>query len=151
MTASLSDILTTQKNGVVAINGLNQTLKQIEGDLPCICTNLANITTQLEGLVSGSNPTNSSGTVVATTASVVVGKGIMFSISIPATSGSNQVLIYDSATTGGIASSNLIYGSLPANASNFVPYRDVRIHYEHGLVVVCQTGMSCVVSYTPNI
>jgi len=27
MPASLDDLLTTQKNGVVAINGLNQTLK----------------------------------------------------------------------------------------------------------------------------
>jgi hypothetical protein len=128
MAASLDDILTTQKNGVIAINGLNQTLRTISN-----------------------NPTNSSNTVVATTASVVVGKGILFSISIPATSGSNQILIYDSATVGGIAASNLIYGSLPANAANFVPYRDVRIHYEHGLVIVAGTGMSCVVSYTPNI
>jgi hypothetical protein len=128
MAASLDDILTVQKNGVIAINGLNQTLRTISN-----------------------NPTNSSGTVVATTASVVVGKGILFSISIPATSGSNQVLIYDSATVGGIAASNLIYGSLPANAANFVSYRDVRIHYEHGLVIVAGTGMSCVVSYTPNI
>lgn len=151
MTASLADILTTQKNGVVAINGLNQTLKQIEADLPCICTNLAGILVQLQDIVAGNNPTNSHSTVVATTSQVVVGSGIMFSISIPATSGSNQVLIYDSATTGGIAASNLIYGSLPANASNFVPYRDVRIRYTNGIVIVAQTGMSCVVSYTPNI
>lgn len=33
MPASLDDILTTQKNGVVAINGLNQTMRQIEADL----------------------------------------------------------------------------------------------------------------------
>jgi hypothetical protein len=61
------------------------------------------------------------------------------------------VLLYDSATTGGIANSNLIYSSLPANASNFVPYRDIRIHVANGLVVVAQTGMSAVVSYTLNI
>jgi len=61
------------------------------------------------------------------------------------------VLIYDSATTGGTAASNLIYGSLAANSSNFVPYRDVRIRYRTGIVVVAGTGMSCVVSYTPNI
>jgi hypothetical protein len=151
MAASLDDILTTQKNGVVAINGLNQTLRTIEADLPCICTNLAGILVQLQDLVSGSNPTDSHATVVATTSQVVVGSGIMFSVSIPATSGSNQVLIYDSASTGGIAASNLIYGSLPANASAFVPYRDVRIRYTNGLVIVAGTGMSCVVSYTPNI
>jgi hypothetical protein len=140
MSASLADILTTQKNGVVAINGLRTILQTIADEV-----------TIIGGFAGSNTPTNSSGTVVATTAQVVVGKGVMFSISIPATSGSNQVLIYDSATTGGIAASNLIYGSLQANASGFVPYRDVRIHYEHGLVVVCQTGMSAVVSYTPNI
>ena len=152
--ASLDDILTTQKNGVVAINGLNLTAKAIEADLPCICTNLAAISaslTTIAGFAGSQSPTNSFGTVVATTTLAVAGKGILFSVSIPATSGSNQVLIYDSATTGDIAASNLIYGSLPANAANFVPYRDVRIHYENGLVIVAGTGMSCVVSYTPNI
>jgi len=105
----------------------------------------------LNTILSNLNPSTSSPTVVATTTQVVVGKGVLFSVSIPASSGSNQVLIYDSATVGGIGSSNLIYSSLPANASNFVPYRDVRIHYSNGLVVVAQTSMSCVVSYTPNI
>ena len=140
MGASLDDILTTQKNGVIAINNLSGYLQT-----------LATEVTILAGFAAGNNPTNSCPTVVATTTSIVVGKGIMLSISIPASSGSNQVLIYDSATVGGIGSSNLIYASLPANASNFVPYRDTRIHYSNGLVVVCQTGMSAVVSYTPNI
>jgi hypothetical protein len=135
MAASLDDILTTQKNGVVAINGLNKILQS---------------TADNTLIVANSIPTNSSATVIATTAQAVVGAGIFLSISIPATSGSNQVLIYDSATTGGIAASNLIYGSLPANASAFVPYRDVRIRYTNGLVIVAGTGMSCVVSYTPN-
>jgi len=131
--ASLDDILTTQKNGVIAINNLSQYWKTIAS-------------------FAGSNsPTDSHPPVVATTDQVVVGKGIIFSISIPAFSGSNQVLIYDSATTGGIGASNLIYGSLAANAANFVPYRDVRLRYSNGIVIVAQTGMSCVVSYTPNI
>lgn len=43
MAASLDDILTTQKNGVVAINGLNQTMKEIEADLVIADTNLAAI------------------------------------------------------------------------------------------------------------
>jgi hypothetical protein len=138
--AGLDDILSTQKNGVIAINGLRALMQTISD-------NLAIIT----GFAGSNSPTNSCPTVVATTSQAVVGKGILFSVSIPATSGSNQVFIYDSATTGGIGASNLIYGSLPANASNFVPYRDVRIHYSNGLVIVAQTGMSCVVSYTPNI
>jgi len=128
--ASLDDILSTQKNGVIAINGLHDALNTILSNL---------------------NPSTSSSTVVATTTQVVVGKGVLFSVSIPASSGSNQVLIYDSATVGGIGSSNLIYASLPANATYFLPYTDVRIHYSNGLVIVAQTSMSCVVSYTPNI
>lgn len=138
--ASTDDILSTQKNGVIAINGLRTTLQTISDNIALITI-----------YASGSNPSTSSPTVVATTTQVATGKGLLYSVSIPATSGSNQILIYDSATVGGIGSSNLIYASLPANAANFVPYRDVRIHYSNGLVVVAQTGMSCVVSYTPNI
>ena len=41
MAASLDDILTTQRNGVIAINNLGQKLALIEADLPCVCTNLA--------------------------------------------------------------------------------------------------------------
>jgi len=133
MGASLDDILTTQKNGVIAINNLASYLQSIVSEI----TNVV--------------PTTSSAPVVATTTQVFTGKGLLYSISIPLTSGSNQVLLYDSATTGGIANSNLIYSSLPANAANFVPYRDIRIHVTNGLVVVAQTGMSAVVSYTPNI
>jgi len=127
--ASLDDILTTQKNGVVAINGLRNTL-QI--------------------LTSSTIPSNSSATITATSSLVVVGNGILLGISIPATSGSNTVSVYDSATVAGIASTNLIYGSLAANASAFVPYREVKIRYTRGLVVVAGTGMSCVIPYTPN-
>jgi hypothetical protein len=134
--ASLDDILTTQKNGVVAINGLQGLLQTISDNSTIISY--------------GSIPTKTSATVVAATAQSVVGSGILLSVSIPAISGSNTVLIYDSATVGGIASSNLIYGSLPANASGFVPYHDVRIRYTNGLVVVAGAGMSCVVSYTPT-
>jgi len=138
--ASLDDILTTQKNGVVAINGLRGIMQTISDNLVI-----------LAGYATDNIATITCPTVVATTTQVVVGKGVLFNISIPATSGSNQVLIYDSATVGGIASSNLIYASLPANATNFVPYRDIRLHYSNGLVVVAQAGMSCVVSYTPNL
>ena len=137
--ASLDDILTTQKNGVVAINGLRAVLQTISDNVSILATDASN-----------SIPSNSCATVVATTAQAVVGSGILLGVSIPATSGSNTVTVYDSATVGGIGSANLIYGSLPANASAFVPYRDVRIRYTNGLVVVAGTGMSCVVSYTPS-
>ena len=41
MAASLDDILTTQKNGVVAINGLNAILKGIQTALEQIAINTA--------------------------------------------------------------------------------------------------------------
>jgi len=138
--ASLDDILTTQKNGVIAINSLVGYLSTIAGN-----------TTSLVTGATYAIPTTSCPPVVATTTQVFTGKGLLYSVSIPLTSGSNQVLLYDSATTGGISNANLIYQSLAANAANFVPYRDIRIHVTNGLVVVAQTGMSAVISYTPNI
>lgn len=138
--ASTDDILSTQKNGVIAINGLRTILQTISDNIALIAV-----------YAPGNNPSVSSPTVVATTTQVVTGKGLLYNVSIPATSGSNQIFVYDSATVGGIGASNLIYASLPANAANFVPYRDVRIRFVNGLVVVAQAGMSCVVSYTPNI
>jgi hypothetical protein len=144
MAASLDDILTTQKNGVVAINGLNQTLKLIEADLPCICTNLA-------ALAANSFPSTVSPTIAASTTTLVVaGSGKVFSVSIPVHAGSAQVYIYDSATTGGIAASNCIYASLPSNAASFTPYQTVQLPYTNGLVLKTDAGMNFCVGYTPN-
>lgn len=150
MPASLDDILTTQKNGVVAINGLNQTLKLIEGDLPCICTNLASIVIQLQDLNANSYPSTVSDTIQASTTSLVVaGSGRIFAVSIPTHSGSAQISIYNSATTGGIAATNLIYKSLPSNAAAFVPYQTVNLAYTNGIVIVTDAGITCCVAYTP--
>lgn len=160
MTASLSDILTTQKNGVVAINGLNQTLKLIEADLPCLCTNLAalnvimgDILTQLEQIATNTliavPQTNSPTYLASTTNLVVAGAGVLHSISIPIHGGSSQVSVYDSATTGGIAATNLIYKSLPSNAANFLSYEIITMPYTAGLVVVTDAGINAAVAYTP--
>ena len=154
MTASLSDILTTQKNGVVAINGLNQTLKAIEADLPCICTNLAAIVVQLEQIATNGllvAPSLMSPTVAASTTQLIVaGTGRLFAVSIPVHSGSNQIYVYDSATTGGIAASNLIFSCLPANTTGWQTYYDVNLAYTHGLVIKTDASMNCAVSYTPT-
>ena len=148
--ASLDDILTTQKNGVVAINGLNQTFKMIEADLPCICTNLAAIVVQLQGLTSNLYPSTVSATVQASTTSLIVaGSGRIFAVSIPTHSGSSQIEVYNSATTGGIAASNLIYKSLPSNAASFVPYETVNLAYTDGIVIKTDAGITCCVAYTP--
>ena len=135
--ASLDDILTTQKNGVVAINGLNQILKLIEEDLNKIATN--------------SYPSNVSATVLAsTTTLVMVGSGKVFSVSIPVHAGSAQVYIYDSATTAGITAANCIYTSLPSNSASFTPYQTVQLPFKNGLVLKAETGMNFCVGYTPN-
>jgi hypothetical protein len=154
MPASLDDILTTQKNGVVAINGLNQTLKLIEADLPCICTNLAAIVTQLELLVVNTSlavPSLMSPTVAASTTQLIVaGSGRLFAVSIPVHSGGSQIRVYNSATTGGIAASNLIFQSLPSNTSGWMTYYTVNLAYTNGLVIATDASTNCAVSYTPN-
>jgi len=150
MAASLDDILTVQKNGVIAINGLNQTLKTIEADLPCICTNLAAIVVQLEGLATNLYPSTVSATIQASTTSLIVaGSGRIFAVSIPTHSGSAQIEVYNSATTGGIAATNLIYKSLPSNASTFTPYETVNLAYTNGIVIKTDAGITCCIAYTP--
>lgn len=154
MSASLTDILTTQKNGVVAINGLNQTLKEIEADLPCICTNLAAILVQLEQIAINtalSLPSLMSPTVAASTTQLIVaGSGRLFAVSIPTHSGSSQIRIYDSATTGGVAANNLIFQSLPSNTTGWLTYYTVNLAYTNGIVIATDASTTCAVSYTPN-
>jgi len=153
MPASLDDLLTTQKNGVVAINGLNQSLRLIEADLPCICTNLAAIVVQLEQIAINtalSIPSLMSPTVAASTTQLIVaGAGRIFAVSIPTHSGSSQIFVYDSATTGGIAASNLIFASLPSNTTGWATYYSVNLAYSNGLVIKTDASTTCAVSYTP--
>jgi len=140
MAASLDDILTTQKNGVVAINGLNAILKGIQTALEQIAIN-----------TSLAIPSFMSPTVPASTTQLIIaGSGRLFAVSIPTHSGSSQVRVYDSATTGGVAATNLIYQSLPSNTSGWQTYYTVNLAYTNGLVVVTDASTTCAVSYTPN-
>ena len=139
--ASLDDILTTQKNGVVAINGLQGLLQTISDN----STFVANST----------YPSTVSATVVgASTTLIASGSGKIFSVSIPYHSGSAQVYIYDSATTAGLAApdvaTNLIYASLPSNAATFTPYQTVQLPYKNGLVLKAEANTTFCVGYTPN-
>ena len=128
--ASLDDVLTTQKNGVIAINGLRASLA---------------------ALASRFAPSTTSPTIAAaTTALIVAGTGRLCSVSIPVSAGANIVSVYDSATTGAIAAANCIYTSLPASAAEFVSYQDMSPRYYRGLVVVTGSGMNANVSYTPD-
>ena len=153
MAASIDDLLTTQKNGVVAINGLNQTLRLIEADLPCICANLSSLLAQitiLAGNSANSYPSTISNTIApSTTYLEYVGAGKLFSVSIPIHAGSAQIYIYDSATTAGVSDANLIYASQPSNAASFTPYQTVQLPFTRGLVLKTDAGMNFCVGYTP--
>jgi len=168
MPASLDDLLTTQKNGVVAINGINQALLTVAGNLPCICTNLAAINSNLTALnvimgdiqtaieqiainMALAIPSFMSPTVPASTSQLIVaGAGRLFAISIPTHSGGSQIRIYDSATVGGILPDNLIFQSLPSNTTGWQTYYTVNLAYTAGIVVVTDASTSCAVSYTPS-
>jgi hypothetical protein len=133
MTVGISDILTTQKNGVVAINNLNKTLANV-GLL------LANFPLAI--------PTATSVTVAASTTQLVrAGSGRLFGVSIPTHSGSSQIYIYDSATVGGVAATNLIFSTLPSNTSGWLSYYDVNLVYASGLVIKTDASTTCAVSY----
>ena len=145
--ASLDDILTTQKNGVVAINNLNKTLANVGlliADIAAQITIIANNTVSLF-------PSFTSATIAASTTHLeVVGSGKLYAVSIPTHSGANSIYIYDSATTAGISTANLIYGSLKASEANFLSYETISMAYQKGLVIKTDASMTCCVSYTPD-
>jgi len=131
--ASLDDILTTQKNGVVAINGLNRILQAISDNIVTI---------------SGwSGPSETSATVATSPVLVIAGSGKIYGISVVVHSGSSTASIYDSATTGGIAATNLLYVT-PSSPAGFYP---LALTYSNGIVLVGgAAGLQFCVSYSPN-
>ena len=135
--ASLDDILTTQKNGVIAINSLNQTLGNILIDLDGLVSDYSAFVAQYV-----STPLVGAGTYQA-----YVGTGRLVAISIPIHSGSGQFYVYDCATVGAQANSNLIFASLPSNASSFTPYQTVNLPFTLGLSVKADANVSGVVAY----
>ena len=79
--ASLDDILTTQKNGVVGVNGLNQTFQRAQG-------------------------TNTSTTVTSSTL-VVTGKGYLVNVSV-LVPGSTDGLVHNATTTAAASAINAL-------------------------------------------
>lgn len=134
------DILTVQKNGVIAINNLAVYFKRIADDLDQIVIN------------TGANfPSSTSATIApSTTTLITTGSGKIYGVSIPIHSGSAQISVYNSATVAGISNDNLIYRSLPSNAAGFLPYEIVTMVYTAGIVIATDAGMYCCVTYTPN-
>ena len=82
--ASLDDILTTQKNGVVALNNVFQALAIL-------------------------NPTSTSETVTSSSL-IITGKGRLLSFSV-VVAGSSSGLIYNSGTPTGGSASNALVGT----------------------------------------
>ena len=135
--ASLDDILTTQKNGVIAINNLNQTLAGVLLDLDSLVDSQSAFVAQY----------TSAPVIGAGTYQEIVGAGRLVAISVPIHSGSGQIYIYDCATVGAQANSNLIFASLPSNASSFTPYQTVNLPFTLGLSLKADANTSCVVAY----
>jgi hypothetical protein len=137
MVSGGGDILTVQKNGVIAINNLAVYFKRIADNTDQISLN--------------SGPSTTSTTVAASTTQLIVaGTGRLFAVSIPAYGGSGQVFVYNSATTGAVAATNLIFASLPASATGWLTYYNVNLAYSKGLVIKTDASMNCAVSYTPT-
>lgn len=129
--ASLDDILTVQKNGVIAINNLNKTLKSV---------------------IANTSPEYTSSTISPSTTELIYrGKGNLYSISIPIFSGSGKVYIHDSDTTVGVSNANMIFSSLSASATNFANYQDIKFQFSRGIVLVTDANIYACVTYSIDI
>jgi len=149
--ADLNDVVTVQKNGVIAVNNLNQTetlawintsvspavpyLKPISDNIKTISDNIAII-------AAGPADAITSSTVTASTL-IIAGAGTLFNFSV-VVPGTTSGLIYNSATTGGVAANNALTLT-PTTGGVFIVGQ---IRFTAGLVVVPGTGQSVNVTYT---
>lgn len=118
--ATLDDILTTQKNGVVAINNLNQTNAYIGGRI-------------------------TSATVTASTV-IFTGSGRLINYSITV-KGSASGVVYNASTVATAAAANALVAT---TATQEVGVYAAGLHFTNGLVVVPGTGQSINVTYSPD-
>ena len=121
--ANIDDILTTQKNGVIAINNINQTIALVLNQLKYVDG----------GLTSSSV---SAGTLV------VAGSGRLVSFSVTS-AGSGVGAVYDSSSTGTISPSN----ALAATPTTVGVYQ-VGMQFSSGLVIAPGTGQYVSVTYS---
>lgn len=118
--ASLDDILTTQKNGVVAINAYVTAINRLAG------TN------------------NSKGILAATTTVVKNGSGWLATLSVIA-AGSTTGYIYDTNNVSQLTDSNKIY-AIPASLG--IGIYQIQVPFATGLTVVTGTGSIVSIGYT---
>ena len=125
--ASEADFLTTHKNGVIAITGLNQTLDSFS-------TSLIDQTNYYKG--KSTSGALSSQTLIS------AGSGFLVSFSVTV-AGSAAGTINNSATTGAVAAGNVV-AAVPATVGIY----PVGARFTSGLVVTPGTGQSIAVTYS---
>lgn len=119
--ANLDDILTTQKNGVVAINTLNQ------------------INAYLGGRLTSATISSTSGTVLIVTGS---GRLVNYSITVK---GSTAGVIYNAISATNSNASNALVAT---TATQEVGVYSCGLHFSNGLVVTPGTGQSLNITYS---
>lgn len=134
--ATLDDILTTQKNGVVAINNVSNGFQSIS-------TNIGSLATSIDGLVAQVAVEFTSATVTSSTL-VIAGSGRLIGVSI-VVAGSASGLVHNSATVGGVAASNALVAT-PATLGFYA----VSQRFTNGLVIVPGTGQSINITYSTD-
>lgn len=130
MAANLDDILTAQKNGVIAINSLNSTFQLLSNSLGVIANNFNKT---FPKYVSDSY-NDTTGTLITT------GAGRLFAVSITAYSGSGTIAIYNAESVSAISNSNKIFESAAANSANFQVYYSISMAFSYGIVLVASTN-----------
>lgn len=142
--ADLNDVVTVQKNGVIAVNNLNQTEATAWIDnsstpgVPYLKTISENV-----AIIAGGAATSTTSATVSSTSLIVAGSGTLFNFSV-VVAGTANGLIYNSATVGGIAASNAL--AMAPNTGGVFPVNPT--HFSNGLVVAPGTGQSINVTYT---
>jgi hypothetical protein len=124
--SSTTDFLTTNKNGVVAINNLNQT-----------------IAAQTTALTAQADYYKGQYTSAPVTASTLISAGSGYLVNVAILVAGAAGNIYDSATTGSAGSSNLIYPTVAT-----VGFTAVGMRFTDGLVVIPGEAQTVVVTYS---
>jgi len=124
--ASLDDILTTQKNGVLSINGLGQLFRGYIGTVTSV-------------------------TVAASTL-IVVGSGRLVNFSITVV-GTTNGFIHNSLTVAGATAANALCAVPMPSATADHPYPGIGVFpvnavFDKGLVIVPGTGQKLNVTYS---
>lgn len=141
--ADLNDVVTVQKNGVIAINNLNQTESNAWIDntttpgVPYLKTISDNV-----AIIAAGSAASTTSAVASSLTLVIAGTGTLFNFSV-VVPGSASGMIYNSSTTGGISASNAL--TMTPNTGGVFIVSPIR--FTNGLVISPGTGQSVNVTY----